>query len=96
MYLVPDDGTQVTVEKALELGCRHIDTAAAYDNEAGVGAALRAGGLPREEVFVTTKLRNGEQGYEAAVQMAAVDRLDARDGRLGSDPATAAFTQFRH
>jgi 2,5-diketo-D-gluconate reductase A len=54
--------TQQAVEAALEAGYRHIDTAAAYRNESGVGAALRVSGLPREELFITTKLRNGEQG----------------------------------
>jgi 2,5-diketo-D-gluconate reductase A len=53
--------TQQAVEAALETGYRHIDTAAAYRNEAGVGAAIRVSGLPREELFITTKLRNGEQ-----------------------------------
>ncbi len=68
VFEVPDEGTQANVEKALELGYRHVDTAAAYYNEAGVGAGLRASGLPREEVFVTTKLRNGDQGYERALR----------------------------
>ncbi|GAA1721837.1 aldo/keto reductase [Isoptericola hypogeus] len=68
VFQVPDDGTQENVEQALELGYRHVDTAAAYYNEAGVGAALRASGLPRDQVFVTTKLRNGDQGYERALR----------------------------
>ncbi|GAA1636303.1 aldo/keto reductase [Georgenia ruanii] len=67
VFQVPEDTTQQVVETALEAGYRHIDTAAAYYNEAGVGAALRAAGLPREEVFVTTKLRNADQGYDAAL-----------------------------
>lgn len=68
VFQVPDDGTQATVESALELGYRHVDTAAGYYNEDGVGAALRASGLAREELFVTTKLRNGDQGYENALR----------------------------
>ncbi|MCZ2262134.1 aldo/keto reductase [Isoptericola sp. QY 916] len=68
VFQVPDDGTQANVEQALELGYRHVDTAAGYYNEAGVGAALRASGLRREDVFVTTKLRNGDQGYEQALR----------------------------
>ncbi|MFE5309394.1 aldo/keto reductase [Isoptericola sp. NPDC056605] len=68
VFQVPDDGTQANVEQALELGYRHVDTAAGYYNEAGVGAALRASGLPREDVFVTTKLRNGDQGHEQALR----------------------------
>lgn len=67
VFQVPAEDTQRIVEDALEAGYRHIDTAAAYRNEAGVGAALAASGIPREEIFVTTKLRNGEQStaYEA-------------------------------
>ncbi|MEN5072787.1 aldo/keto reductase [Isoptericola cucumis] len=68
VFQVPDGGTQENVEQALELGYRHVDTAAAYYNEAGVGAALRASGLSRDEVFVTTKLRNGDQGYEQTLR----------------------------
>lgn len=67
VFQVPDDGTQANVESALERGYRHVDTAAGYYNEDGVGAALRASGLPREELFVTTKLRNGDQGYESTL-----------------------------
>lgn len=62
VFQVPPEETQRIVEDALEAGYRHIDTAAAYRNEAGVGAAIAASGIPREEIFITTKLRNGEQG----------------------------------
>ena len=62
VFQVPAEETQRIVEDALEAGYRHIDTAAAYRNEAGVGAAIAASGIPREEIFITTKLRNGEQG----------------------------------
>ena len=51
-----------TVEEALRIGYRHIDTARVYGNEQDVGAALRASGVPRGEVFVTTKLWNDDQG----------------------------------
>jgi diketogulonate reductase-like aldo/keto reductase len=68
VFQVPDDGTQANVEKAIELGYRHVDTAAAYYNETGVGAAVRASGLPRDELFVTTKLRNGDQGFEQSLK----------------------------
>lgn len=67
VFQVPDNGTQACVETALEVGYRHVDTAAAYYNEEGVGAAIRATGVPREDIFVTTKLRNGDQGYESAL-----------------------------
>lgn len=66
-FRVDDAETQRVVEQALEAGYRHIDTAAGYYNEAGVGAAVRASGLPRDEVFVTTKLRNGDQGFDSAL-----------------------------
>lgn len=62
VFQVPPEETQRVVEDALEAGYRHIDTAAAYRNEAGVGAAIAASGIARDEIFVTTKLRNGEQG----------------------------------
>jgi 2,5-diketo-D-gluconate reductase A len=65
VFQVPAGETQKVVEDALEAGYRHIDTAAAYRNEAGVGAAIAASGIPREELFITTKLRNGEQGDAA-------------------------------
>ncbi|HEX3172890.1 MAG TPA: aldo/keto reductase [Solirubrobacterales bacterium] len=68
VFQVPPEETQRVVEEALETGYRHIDTAAAYRNEAGVGAAIEASGIPREEVFVTTKLWNSQQGYESTLR----------------------------
>jgi len=59
VYLVPPEDTQRVVEQALEIGYRHIDTAQMYGNEEGVGRAIAASGLPREELYVTTKLNNG-------------------------------------
>ena len=77
VFQVPPEDTQSTVEMALDAGYRHIDTAAAYRNEAGVGAALAASGLPREDVFVTTKLWNTQQGHDAALTAfeASLERL---------------------
>lgn len=77
VFQIPAALTQEAVEAALEVGYRHLDTAAAYNNERAVGAAVRASGLPREQVFVTTKLRNGEQGFESARRAlsASLDRL---------------------
>jgi 2,5-diketo-D-gluconate reductase A len=66
VFQVPPAETQKAVEDAFEAGYRHIDTAAAYQNESGVGAAIKASGISREELFITTKLRNGEQGQAAA------------------------------
>ena len=68
----PGPETQRAVEWALELGYRHIDTAAFYQNEESVGRALKASGIPRDEVFVTTKVWNNNQGYDEA--LAAFDR----------------------
>jgi 2,5-diketo-D-gluconate reductase A len=59
VFLVPPDETQRTVEQAFEVGYRHIDTAQMYGNEAEVGAAIAASGIPRDELYVTTKLNNG-------------------------------------
>jgi 2,5-diketo-D-gluconate reductase A len=77
VFQVPPEETQIAAETALEIGYRHIDTAAAYRNEAGVGAAIAASGLGREEVFVTTKLWNTEQGYDSTLAAAekSLDRL---------------------
>src|SRR5664279_1825959 len=81
VFQVPPEQTQAVVEDALEAGYRHIDTAAGYGNEAGVGAAIAASGIPREELFITTKLRNGEQGtaaeaFEASRRALGVDVID--------------------
>lgn len=81
VFQVPQEQTQQVVEDALEAGYRHIDTAAAYGNEKGVGAAIAACGVPREELFITTKLRNGEQGttaqaFEASRTALGVDVID--------------------
>jgi len=78
VFLVPPPETAQAVSLALEAGYRHIDTAAQYANEAGVGQAVRASALPRSEVFVTTKCPNSEHGYEqarAACQI-SLERLD--------------------
>jgi 2,5-diketo-D-gluconate reductase A len=62
-----DDQAAEAVETALAIGYRLIDTAASYGNETGVGRGIAASGAPREEVFVTTKLRGAQHGYEAAL-----------------------------
>ena len=67
VFLIPADGpTYDAVLTALKAGYRHIDTAAAYFNEADVGRAVRDSGVPREEIFVTSKLWLQDYGYEAA------------------------------
>ena len=69
-----------SVAKALEVGYRHIDTAAIYGNEEGVGAAIADSGIPRDELFITTKLWNDSHGVDAAV-VAATTSL----AKLGLD-----------
>lgn len=59
-----------SVAKALDVGYRHIDTAAIYGNEEGVGAAIADSGIPRDELFITTKLWNDSHGVDAAVEAA--------------------------
>lgn len=67
VFLIPADGpTYDAVLTALKAGYRHIDTAAAYFNEADVGRAVRDSGIPREEIFITSKLWLQDYGYEAA------------------------------
>lgn len=59
------DGTAAAVLSAIQAGYRHIDTAAGYGNEQSVGSAVRASGLARGELFITSKLANSDHGYEA-------------------------------
>ena len=66
VFQVPAEDTERAVLEAFEIGYRHVDTAAIYRNEEGVGRAVAASGLAREELFVTTKLWNDAQGRETA------------------------------
>ncbi|GJO38416.1 putative oxidoreductase [Mycobacterium marinum] len=72
-----DDETERAVSAALEIGCRLIDTAAAYGNEAAVGRAIAASGIPRAELFVTTKVATADHGFTASREAckASLDRL---------------------
>ncbi|QFG26812.1 aldo/keto reductase [Actinomadura sp. WMMB 499] len=80
VFQVPDDGAEQAVATALENGYRSIDTAAVYRNERGTGRALRASGVPRDELFVTTKLWNSDQGRDKTLRA-----FDASLERLGLD-----------
>jgi 2,5-diketo-D-gluconate reductase A len=75
-----EEETERAVSTALEVGYRLIDTAAVYGNEAAVGRAIAASGIPRAELFVTTKIANADQGFQASQDAAKVS-LD----RLGLD-----------
>ncbi len=74
----PGAETREAVRAALGLGYRHVDTARVYGNERDVAAAITASGVPREQVFVTTKLWNSDQGYDAALRA-----FEASEARLG-------------
>ena len=73
VWRVPDPETQAAVAAALDAGYRHIDTAKLYDNEEGVGAAVRESGLDRDEVFVTSKVWNSDQGYDSTLNGKVLD-----------------------
>jgi 2,5-diketo-D-gluconate reductase A len=83
VYQIPAEQTEQAVTDALAAGYRHIDTAAAYGNEEAVGRAIAASGIPRDELFVTTKLwvhDGGEEGttraFEASLQRLGLDHVD--------------------
>jgi 2,5-diketo-D-gluconate reductase A len=78
VFQVPPKDTAEVTTRALLAGYRHVDTAAAYRNEAGVGQAVHAAGLDRGDVFITTKCFNDDHGYEQAKHAfkASLDRLE--------------------
>ena len=78
VFKIEGDDAERAVSDALEIGYRHIDTAAVYRNEAGVGRAIASSGIPRDELFVTTKVYNNDQGRKRT--LAAIERsLDKLD-----------------
>jgi len=80
VFQVPPEDTEGVVARALEAGYRHIDTARAYRNEEGVGAAIATSPLDRDDVFVTTKLSNDDHGTDSTLKA-----FDASLERLGID-----------
>jgi len=80
VFLVEPDDTQRIVSDALDAGYRHIDTAAIYGNEIGVGRAIETSGIPRDELYITTKLWNSDQGTQSAF-----DAMDLSLEKLGLD-----------
>ncbi|MFD7744491.1 aldo/keto reductase [Streptomyces sp. NPDC059698] len=80
VWQVPDDEAEKAVATAIEAGYRSIDTAAIYENERGTGKAVAASGVARDELFVTTKLWNSEQGHDSTLRA-----FDASLDRLGLD-----------
>ncbi|MBL0374946.1 aldo/keto reductase [Rhizobium sp. KVB221] len=80
VWQTPNDTAVTAVKAALEAGYRHIDTAAIYGNEEGVGEGMRASGVLRDDIFLTTKIWNDAQGYDSTLK-AAEQSLK----RLGTD-----------
>src|SRR5688572_20463459 len=78
VWQTPREETVAAVTAALRAGYRHVDTARVYRNEPQVGEAIRASDVPREQIFVTTKLWNEDHGYDSALRA-----FDASLGRLG-------------
>jgi 2,5-diketo-D-gluconate reductase A len=83
VFQVKPENTQQVVEQALEVGYRHLDTAQMYRNEEGVGRAIAASGLPRDELFVTTKLNNGyhlpddaRRAFDTSLTKLGLDHVD--------------------
>lgn len=98
-WKAPDGEAAInSVRTALEAGYRHIDTAAGYENEASVGKGIKDSGIPREEIFVTSKVKNSERGYKTT--LAAFDKtitdlgLDYLDLYLIHWPAS--FSRFEN
>lgn len=80
VWQVEDEVAEKVVGTALQTGYRHVDTAAIYGNEAGVGRAITTSDVAREDIFLTTKLWNSDQGYENAFEA-----FDASLKKLGTD-----------
>src|SRR5690349_19941997 len=83
VFQVPPEDTADVVTQALEIGYRHIDTAEMYQNEKGVGEAIRASGIPGEELFITSKLNNGfhepdvaKRAFDETLSKLGLDTID--------------------
>lgn len=80
VWRTPDDIAAPTVRTAIAAGYRHVDTAAVYENEDGVGGGIRSSGVDRKDIFLTTKLWNNDQGYESTLKA-----FEKSLKRLGTD-----------
>lgn len=80
VWQVENDGAVAAVKEAIKVGYRHVDTAAIYGNEQGVGTALKESGVARSDIYLTTKLWNAEQGYDSTLKA-----FDASLKKLGTD-----------
>jgi 2,5-diketo-D-gluconate reductase A len=80
VWRTPEDAAAAVVRTAIEAGYRHVDTAAIYGNEEGVGEGIRASGIARGDIYLTTKLWNDQQGYDSTLRA-----FDESLKRLGTD-----------
>src|SRR4029077_19193947 len=100
VFQIPADQTEQAVTDALAVGYRHLDTAAAYQNEEAVGRAIKNSGIPREELFVTTKLwiqdapaqENTRRAFETSLDKLGLDHLDLY---LMHQPYADVYGQWR-
>lgn len=100
VYQIPPDDTERAVSDALAVGYRHLDTAAAYQNEEAVGRAIKASGIPREELFITTKLwvqshpaeENTKRAFDASLSRLGLDYVDLY---LMHQPFGDVYSQWR-
>src|SRR5256885_1037383 len=83
VFQVPPEDTEGVVSDALSVGYRHLDTAASYGNEEAVGRAVRSSGIPRDELFITTKLfvqrpgeANARAAFERSLERLGLDHVD--------------------
>ena len=81
-WLIPNNEAAAAVKAAIDLGYRHIDSAQAYGNERGVGEGVRAAGISREQIFITTKVAAENKTYESAAAS-----IDESLRKLGMDYA---------
>src|SRR5690625_3436597 len=87
VWKIPNEDVMKAVTQAFEVGYRSIDTASIYQNERGVGEAIRASQIPREDIFVTTKVHNADQGYDRTLR-------DRKSTRLNSSHVAISYAAF--
>jgi diketogulonate reductase-like aldo/keto reductase len=97
VFQIPEDDTERCVLEALETGYRMLDTAASYENEEAVGRAVRQSGIPRDELFITTKIwiqSNGDktarQAFENSLRRLRLEYVDLITSRWGTTTASGA------